>query len=163
MHSVRDPLRNGGRLRGLSGADLLLTAGDEWWSSHFDAQYLREYGPLFDPASDRREVARILELLGLPAGARVLDVPCGQGRHAHLLAEAGLHVDAVDDSADLLERARRCGIGRRLRYRRGDMRRLPCAWTGGFDAVLDLFTSFGFLPGPRMNGRPALPGARQRR
>jgi len=35
---------------------------------------------------DRREVARLVGLLGLPSGARILDVPCGQGRHAHLLA-----------------------------------------------------------------------------
>ncbi|HEU4631953.1 MAG TPA: class I SAM-dependent methyltransferase [Gemmatimonadaceae bacterium] len=37
------------------------------------------------------------------------------------------------------------GTGRRLRYTRADMRRLPARWTGRFDAVLNLFTSFGFF------------------
>jgi len=78
----------------------------------------------------------------------VLDVPCGQGRHAHLLAEAGFDVDGLDYSADLLERAMRRGTGPRLRYHRGDMRRLPARWTGRFDAVLNLFTSFGFFTDP---------------
>ncbi|HEX8849365.1 MAG TPA: methyltransferase domain-containing protein [Gemmatimonadaceae bacterium] len=78
----------------------------------------------------------------------MLDVPCGQGRHAHLLAEAGFDVDGLDYSADLLERAMRRGTGPRLRYHRGDMRRLPARWTGRFDAVLNLFTSFGFFTDP---------------
>lgn len=75
----------------------------------------------------------------------MLDVPCGQGRHAHLLAEAGFDVTGLDYSEVLLERARERGTGRTLRYRRGDMRRLPASWTGRFDAVVNLFTSFGFF------------------
>jgi SAM-dependent methyltransferase len=125
----------------------------EWWSSYFDAVYLREYEPLFTPSRDRREVARLLELLELPAGARVLDVPCGQGRHAHLLAEAGFRVDALDYSEHLLQEARRRGTGPTLRYTRGDMRKLPARWTGRFDAVVNLFTSFGFFLNPGDDAR----------
>lgn len=120
----------------------------EWWASYFDEEYLREYEPLFTLERDRREVARIIEVLGLPSGARVLDVPCGQGRHAHLLAEAGFRVDGVDLSPQLLARARERGTGPTLRYRRADMRRLPAQWTRRFDAVLNLFTSFGFFREP---------------
>jgi SAM-dependent methyltransferase len=93
-------------------------------------------------------VARVLEVLGLPLGARVLDAACGQGRHAHLLAEAGFDVDAVDYSEDLLARARARGTGPALRYTRGDMRSLPTDWTGRFDAVVNLSTSFGFFREP---------------
>ncbi|MEK6613030.1 MAG: class I SAM-dependent methyltransferase [Gemmatimonadota bacterium] len=102
---------------------------------------------------DRRQVARLLEVLALPVGARVLDCACGQGRHAHLLSEAGLDVDGVDFSGPLLDKARSRGTGRTLRYRRTDMRRLPAAWTGRFDAVLNLFTSFGFFADPRDDAR----------
>ena len=127
-------------------------AGD-WWASYFDAGYLKEYEPLFTLERDRREVARLLELLALPAGSRILDCPCGQGRHAHLLAEAGFDVDGLDYSRELLARARARGTGPRLRYTRGDMRRLPARWTGRFDAVLDLFTSFGFFVDPADDAR----------
>ena len=78
----------------------------------------------------------------------MLDVPCGQGRHSHLLAEAGLRVDALDLSPTLLARARERGTGPTLRYHRGDMRQLPSKWAGRFDAVLNLFTSFGFFADP---------------
>ena len=120
----------------------------EWWQSYFDERYLSEYSPLFSLEEDRREVARLLELLALPVGARVLDVPCGQGRHSHLLAEAGFDTTGLDYSNHLLKRARERGTGPGLRYVKGDMRRLPSRWSGRFDAVVNLFTSFGFFRDP---------------
>lgn len=120
----------------------------EWWTTYFDDQYLLEYEPLFTLERDRSEVARVIDVLGLPAGSRVLDVPCGQGRHAHLLAEAGFNVDGLDYSEHLLKLARKRGTGTSLRYTRGDMRKLPSRWTARFDAVLNLFTSFGFFTDP---------------
>jgi SAM-dependent methyltransferase len=125
----------------------------EWWETHFDAYYLLEYSPLFDVARDRREISRLIDLLALPVGARVLDVPCGQGRHAHLLAEAGLDVTGFDYSAYLLKEAKRRGTSDGLRYVRGDMRALPAKWTGRFDAVVNLFTSFGFFFDPEDDAR----------
>jgi SAM-dependent methyltransferase len=124
-----------------------------WWQRYFDAGYLREYAPLFDPAEDRAQVARLVELLGLPAGSRILDLACGQGRHAHLLAEAGFDVDGFDLSAHLLSVARERGTGTRLRYRRGDMRELPAGWRRRFDAVVNLFSSFGFFDDARDDAR----------
>jgi len=106
---------------------------------------LHEYEPLFDLTQDRKEVARLLDLMALPSGARVLDCPCGQGRHAHLLAEAGFNVDGLDYSHALLKVAAARGISRSLRYRQGDMRALPPSWSNRFDAVVNLFTSFGFF------------------
>jgi ubiquinone/menaquinone biosynthesis C-methylase UbiE len=83
----------------------------------------------------------------------VLDLACGQGRHAHLLAEAGFDVDGLDYSDVLLRRARARGTGVTLRYTKGDMRRLPARWTARFDAVVNLFTSFGFFLHPADDAR----------
>ena len=137
-----------------------------WWSTYFDAGYLREYAPLFDPGEARAQVARLLEVLAVPSGARVLDLACGQGRHAALLAEAGHAVTGLDLSRPLLAvartaaratglptRASALGRGRALGYRHGDMRRLPTEWRGRFDAVVNLFTSFGFFDDPADDAR----------
>jgi SAM-dependent methyltransferase len=110
--------------------------------------YLHEYEPIFDLVRDRQEVARLIDLLELPSGSRVLDCPCGQGRHAHLLAEAGFDVDGLDYSEELLAVAKKRGTARTLRYTQGDMRALPARWTGRFSAVVNLFTSFGFFDLP---------------
>jgi SAM-dependent methyltransferase len=91
--------------------------------------------------------------MGLPVGARVLDVPCGQGRHAHLLAEVGYEVRGVDLSRKLLQLANARGTGPNLKYIRADMRRLPSSWTARFDAVINLFTSFGFFLDPADDAR----------
>jgi SAM-dependent methyltransferase len=125
-----------------------MTTG-EWWRTYFDEQYLLEYEPLFTPEQDRRDVARLIEILQLPVGARILDCPCGQGRHAHLLAEHGYDVQGVDLSPTLLAQARERGVADTLRYTKADMRALSPRWTGRFDAVLNLFTSFGFFTDPR--------------
>ena len=80
-------------------------------------------------------------------------MPCGQGRHAHLLAEAGYRVEGLDYSEPLIKIARQRGTGPTLHYTRGDMRRMPSRWTGRFDAVVNLFTSFGFFTDPADDAR----------
>jgi ubiquinone/menaquinone biosynthesis C-methylase UbiE len=62
-------------------------------------------------------------------------------------------VDGLDYSKELLAVARKRGIGPRLRYALGDMRKMPARWTSRFDAVLNLFTSFGFFAHPSDDSR----------
>jgi SAM-dependent methyltransferase len=116
----------------------------EWFTHFFDARYvaaLREEKPL---QQTRLEVEFALRCLGPPEGARILDVPCGYGRHASLLARRGFRVVGVDLSRAMLAEARgRFDEGPRLRFRRGDMRRL--AFRDEFDAVINLYTSFGYF------------------
>ena len=47
-----------------------------WWASYFDESYLLEFEPLFEETINRAEVTRLMELLELPDGAKVLDCPC---------------------------------------------------------------------------------------
>jgi ubiquinone/menaquinone biosynthesis C-methylase UbiE len=94
-----------------------------------------------------------VDVFGLPVGSRVLDAPCGQGRHSHLLAEAGFRVDGIDFSRELLAIAAKRGTGDSLRYRQADMRRLPASWSGRYDAVVNLYTSFGFFDNPTDDAR----------
>lgn len=62
-------------------------------------------------------------------------------------------MDGLDYSHELLAVARKRGSGPRLRYTRGDMRKMPARWTRRFDAVLNLFTSFGFFAHPAEDAR----------
>lgn len=116
----------------------------EWFTSFFDAAYvaqLREENP---PAQTRREVDFVLRALRPAPGARILDVPCGYGRHAAALAGRGFQVVGVDLSRAMIAEARRRFAGRpRLTFVRGDMRRIT--FDREFDAVVNLYTSFGYF------------------
>lgn len=119
----------------------------DWWTSYFNDDYLLEHEPMFTERRNRREVARVIDILGPPVGARILDVPCGQGRHARLFAGAGMRVTGLDYSARLLAAARRERTPG-VEYVRGDMRNLPRTFHGRFDAVVSLGASFGFFATP---------------
>jgi ubiquinone/menaquinone biosynthesis C-methylase UbiE len=113
-----------------------------WWRSYFDDRYFEMHDPLFGEALSRSEAAGMCELLGLPLGARVLDAPCGWGRHAALLAAAGMHVVGADISQPLLQRALQRDV--RVPWTAADIRALPFA-DGCFTAVLNVFTSLGLF------------------
>lgn len=70
--------------------------------------------------------------LGL-SGGRAVDVGCGSGHAAELLADSFDEVLAVDVSAPLLDIARRRRAGPRVRYLRGDV--LELSDDVGFDLV----------------------------
>ena len=78
---------------------------DDVWREFFDSfapQYMNE---VFTTDS-AREAAFLVELLGLPQGASILDIGCGTGRHAVELAGAGFAVTGIDLSSGMLREAR---------------------------------------------------------
>ncbi|MEJ2678397.1 MAG: class I SAM-dependent methyltransferase [Gemmatimonadota bacterium] len=117
-----------------------------WWRHHFDETYLRLHGHRFPEAGHRREVAAALDMLGLPLGSHVLDLPCGWGRHANLISEAGQEVVGADLSATFLAQAAEDGHARGLasRFAAADLRALPFR-DGSFDAVVNLHSSLGLF------------------
>lgn len=119
--------------------------GEAWWRTYFDDAFFDLHIDLFPESDSRREVAAILELLGLPGDARVLDVPCGWGRHTELLRDV-VSCFGADLSMDLLRRAgaNATDAGAPVRYAAADLRELPFR-DGSFDAVLNVFTSLGLF------------------
>ena len=114
-----------------------------WYQDFFGSDYLLRYPE--DPANTATEVANIVALLELEPPGRILDLACGYGRHALLLAERGFDVVGLDLSGDLLAEARYRASQRGLTidFVQGDMRRLP--FQAEFDALINVFTSFGYF------------------
>lgn len=121
-----------------------MAAPREWFRGFFDATYLATDRPALTPRRTRAEVDFAVRVLRLASGARVLDVPCGFGRHSAELARRGYAAVGVDLSPYMLREARRAyRQGSHLRFIQEDMRRL--AYRAEFDAVVCLFTSFGYF------------------
>lgn len=87
---------------------------DRWAVSYDDAD-----------ASTVLDEPAVRELAGPLAGQRALDVACGTGRFARLLAEAGAKVVGVDLSIAMLRRAMRDGPP--ASWVQGSVERLPIA------------------------------------
>ncbi len=119
-------------------------AAPNWWQTWFGPGYLALYDAVLAERTPV-EVDQIEALLQLHPPRRILDLPCGQGRHAIELARRGYDVTGVDLSPYMLgvarERAEASSV--RVRWLAGDMREPLPGET--FDLVLNLFTSFGYF------------------
>lgn len=91
------------------------------------------------------EVGGVITILGLKGGERILDIPCGYGRHSVGLAERGLSVVGSDLNAAFLDvaetRARRAGV--HVPFVKENM--LEIHYDCEYDAVINMFYSFGFF------------------
>lgn len=121
-----------------------------WYESSFGEDYLIVYKHR-DIEGAYLEVKRMMDWLALPQGATVLDFCCGMGRHALALTEFGYEVTGVDLSNVLLKEARQLDDQQQVRWLQGDMRNVPL--NESFDAVVNLFTSFGYFESDEENGR----------
>ncbi|MGE5240267.1 MAG: class I SAM-dependent methyltransferase [Bacteroidota bacterium] len=86
------------------------------------------------------EVVQAVDLLKTRGARRALDLGCGVGRHARLLADAGLEVHAADASVSGLAYARAQDPGGAIRFVRSDFTALPFA-----PAVFDFALSWNVI------------------
>ena len=110
-----------------------------WFSSWFDTPY---YHILYkDRGYEEAQLfmKNLTSFLELQPGARILDLACGKGRHSIYLNELGYEVTGVDLSPRSIEYARQF-------ENEGLHFKVQCMckpMTEKFDAVFNLFTSFG--------------------
>jgi SAM-dependent methyltransferase len=113
---------------------------------------------LFDEAREQAatpQVAWIAQLLELRPGAKVLDLPCGTGRHSIAMAKLGMNVTAIDRMASYLDRGRDAerraresspsdAWGPAINWIHADMRSANVP-PGTVSVVTNLWTSFGYF------------------
>ena len=130
-----------------------------WYVRFFKRDYLRVYGQTLQQDRTDLETQFAIHALDIQPDHQVLDLCCGQGRHSIALAKTGLDVTGVDLSTEMLDIARlsadRAGVSPvnggnaegkgGLKLRHADMCRLPDDFENRFDAVINMFSSFGYL------------------
>ena len=107
--------------------------------------YLYFYSDFLNPQRTRRDTDFLEQALEPPAGGRLLDIGCGTGRLANVLASRGYRVTAIDVSTPFLQIAEgdAACLNLAVDYRNQDMRTI--GWEEEFDAAFCFFTSFGYF------------------
>ena len=92
-----------------------------------------------------QEAEKIVSLLKLQPGVSICDLCCGPGRHSLELGRLGYFVTGVDRTGLYLEQAKKKADeqGLNIRFVQEDMRSF-CG-PNAFDAVINVFTSFGYF------------------
>ena len=126
---------------------------EAWWEEYFGEDYLLIYSHKRDKEKSAKEVDFMEKALGLPQGARILDLCCGYGRHSLELSRRGYPVSGLDLSELFLRMAREeAGAeGLKINLVRADMRQIP--FKENFDAVINIYTSFGYFEEEEENQR----------
>jgi SAM-dependent methyltransferase len=112
-----------------------------WQSTFFSGVALDFWRLAMTPEITTTEVKFLERALEIVPGAKLLDVPCGNGRHAIELANRGCRVTGVDQSSEYIEEARHAPVD--AEWILGDMSDLP--WSNTFDGAYCMGNSFCYL------------------
>jgi SAM-dependent methyltransferase len=115
--------------------------------SVYSPQWFELFLRRIDPAQTARECDFLARQLPLPNHRRLLDLCCGEGRHATPLARRGYAVTGVDASEAALRQARNAGDAP-IALVAADIRCLASlfdAITPPFDGTICMWQSFGYF------------------
>lgn len=115
---------------------------NEWFRGWFNSPYYHILYKHRDDAEAANFLDALIGELALPRGAAILDLACGKGRHAIYLHHKGFNVTGLDLSEESIKQAME-SANEGLIFHTADMRTFSL--NEKFDAVFNLFTSFGYF------------------
>ena len=120
-----------------------------WYTSWFNSPYYHILYKDRDYTEAGRFMDKLTADLQLEKGSKILDLACGKGRHSIYLSELGYDVTGADLSPKNIEAAKK--------YERPGLRfvihDMCLPFLEKFDAIFNLFTSFGYFESPNDNLR----------
>jgi SAM-dependent methyltransferase len=127
-----------------------MKAPNDWWRTFFSGTAVQMWLQATSEEQTKQEADFIQKMVQVPPPGRLLDVPCGGGRHALALAVRGYVMTGVDISSDFLNAARAGSLGRTapgtlpatVTWEQRDMCDLP--WAEEFDGAYCFGNSFGY-------------------
>jgi len=126
----------------LPGASSIEPRPPQWYEDWFDSPW---YALLYrnrDESEAKQFLDKLIKWLEPQKESRILDLACGQGRHARHLAQLGFDVTGIDLSPRNITEAR-LWENERLSFYEHDMR-FPFRFNY-YDYIFNFFTSFGYF------------------
>lgn len=112
-----------------------------WYASWFDTPFYHTLYKDRDACEAHAFMDTLTNYLNIPEGGTILDLACGRGRHARYLNKIGFDVTGADLSENSINYAKPFE-NHRLHFAVHDMSK---PFGKQFDAVFNLFTSFGYF------------------
>ncbi|MBP9792579.1 MAG: class I SAM-dependent methyltransferase [Flavobacterium sp.] len=125
---------------------------ENWFETWFDSKYYHILYKNRDETEAEQFMDNLTHYLNLPEEAKILDLACGKGRHAIYLNQLGFDVTGVDLSENSIAEASKSSTDT-LRFKVHDMRERT---EEKYDAVFNLFTSFGYFENEEDNFKTLL-------
>ncbi|MDX1279344.1 class I SAM-dependent methyltransferase [Oceanihabitans sediminis] len=119
----------------------MIKSKKEWFASWFDSPFYHILYKDRDYAEAQLFMDNLTNYLNLPEGGKILDLACGKGRHSIYLNSVGFDVTGVDLSENSIAHAKQFE-NETLHFEVHDMCK---PYSQQFDAVFNLFTSFGYF------------------
>lgn len=113
----------------------------KWFTSWFDTPFYHILYKDRDSGEAQVFMDTLTDYLNIPEGGAIMDLACGKGRHARYLNKIGYDVTGVDLSENSIAFAKKFE-NHRLHFKVHDMSK---PFGKQFDAVFNLFTSFGYF------------------
>jgi SAM-dependent methyltransferase len=112
-----------------------------WYASWFDTPYYHLLYKERDQSEAEMFMDNLTSYLKIPKGGKILDLACGKGRHARYLNSIGYDVTGVDLSINSIAYAKQFE-NETLHF---DVHNMCKPYNDSFDAIFNLFTSFGYF------------------
>ncbi|REG87838.1 SAM-dependent methyltransferase [Winogradskyella sediminis] len=119
----------------------------QWYASWFDTPYYHILYKDRDYTEAQNFMDNLTNYLNLPEHGKILDLACGKGRHSVYLNSLGYNVTGADLSEQSIAHAQQFE-NETLRFKVHDM---STPFPDTFDAVFNLFTSFGYFENEACN------------
>lgn len=102
------------------------------------------------------EVNGVEKVMNLSPGMSILDIPCGYGRHSIELSKRGYKVIGGDINSFHLEKAKEAAKKEGVQISFNKLNMIDIAYSNQFDALINMFYSFGFFETDKQNERVLL-------
>ena len=119
----------------------------QWYASWFDTPYYHILYKDRDHSEAQVFMDNLTNYLNIPEGGKILDLACGKGRHSVYLNSLGYNVTGIDLSEKSIDYAKQYENAT-LQFNVHDMSK---PYPDTFDAVFNLFTSFGYFDDEKCN------------
>ncbi len=122
-----------------------ISSSTTWWQTFFQGHFQELQLGGINNDKTPTEVDHLITTLKLLPHHRILDAPCGPGRHSLELSRRGYTVTGIDFNPPVIDRARSLAQEEGLspEFQLGDLRSLE--FDAEFDRVLCLWGSFGYF------------------